>query len=128
MVSVPPKSSILKSLHGTSARDLAVAATRYSRPTDRRLDLPVRLVGRDEDLVGVLEIERRQIHQQVMLVRHHQANPVQFGYGFEGGLRHLEQRSLHRRAVARGKNLEHRLERRAVRLGAARRKAREMPG
>ena len=38
----------------------------------RRFDQPERLIGRDEDLVRVVEAERRQIDEQVMPVRQRQ--------------------------------------------------------
>ena len=36
----------------------------------RRLDQPVGFIGRHEDLVAVLEAQARQVHGEVVLVRH----------------------------------------------------------
>ena len=41
-------------------------------PGDRRFDEAERLIGRDENLVRVVEPERRQIDEQMMPVRHRQ--------------------------------------------------------
>src|SRR6266545_3985509 len=84
----------------TKGSDLSFMPSPASRPADSRFDLPVWFISRNEDLVRVLDIERRQIRQQVMFVRHCQVDAVQFGHGLQGGLGHLEERSLNGRTVA----------------------------
>ena len=51
-----------------------LSCTYSPRPRERRFDQAVRLLGRDEDLVAVLEAERREVDGQVVPVRHDQAD------------------------------------------------------
>src|ERR1051325_4236522 len=85
------------------------------RADNRRFDLPVGFVGGHEDFVFVVQTERRQVHQQAMLVGHHQMNLRNPRLGLQRRLAHLEEGGLHGRAVCCGKDFQHRVQDGAVR-------------
>src|SRR3989442_4477559 len=78
-------------------------------PRHCSLDQSVRLLGRHENLVVVLQPEWRKIHQQAVEVGHAQ---MYFGNGrdrSQRGLPHLVEGSLNGWTVVFRKSLEHRL-------------------
>ena len=83
----------------------------------------LRLIGGDENLVRIVEPERRKIDEQMMPVRHRDGDLVDLKARAQRRVRHRIERVLHRRAVVHGEGLEHRcadaLARREIGVGAA---------
>ncbi len=69
----------------------------------------MRLVGWDEDFVGIVLSESRKIDQQAVLVGHGESNLVDLGNFFERALGHCVERLLDGFAVVVGEGAEHRL-------------------
>src|SRR5262245_47748321 len=86
---------------------------RHGRPCHLRLDQTVRLFRCHENLVAVLETERRKIDGNVMPVRHSDPDPGDFDVALEDGLAHRVQRVLDRPAVVLRERLEQGLSNRA---------------
>ena len=72
----------------------------------RRLDQAVGPVGRVEDLVRVVEPEGAEVHGEVVLVRHREADLGDLGVPLEHAAAHVEEGRLEGRGVLLGERLQ----------------------
>src|SRR5262245_30557448 len=75
-------------------------------PDHGRLDQPVRAIGGDENLTGVLDAERREVDQEVVLVRRRELDLRDLGVLLQHCLTHAVQGLLQRETVDLGELFE----------------------
>src|ERR1700757_885777 len=74
---------------------------------DASFDIPVRLVGWDEDFVWIVLPESREVDQKTVFVGHAELDLIDFEYRFERTSGHCVEGLLDGLAVVIGKGAEH---------------------
>src|SRR5688500_2809666 len=97
----------MKRWNSASASPAPPALFQRLLPSHNRLDEPVRLFRRHEDLVRIVQAERREVDEEMVLVRQREGDGVDLGTALEHGLTHRVRRVLYAATVVIGERLEH---------------------